>query len=40
MMEAMNEAASRLLEKIRGASDRNENLFRVGPQVVKICHEM
>ena len=39
-MEAKHDAASRVLEKIRGASKRNENLHRVAPEVVKKCHEM
>ena len=38
-MEAKHEAATRILEKLRRAGERNEALNHVTPEVVK-CHEM
>ena len=38
--EAKREAASRVLDKLRAAGERNEGLGRLTPEVVKKCHEM
>lgn len=39
-MEAKNEAARRVLEKIREAGKRNESLRLLTSEVVKKCHDM
>ena len=38
--EAKREAASRVLDKLRAAGERNEGLGRLTPEIVKKCHEM
>ena len=39
-IEAKNEAATRILDKLRADGERNESLSRLTPEFVKKCHEM
>ena len=38
--DAKHEAATRVLDKLRAAGERNEGLGRLTPEIVKKCHEM
>jgi len=39
-MEAKHEAATRVLDKLRAAGERNEGLHELTSEDVEKCHEM